>query len=145
VPRCSVRKNELPFGYQDLETSRERIKSINTLSSPCKAKTAGRHACNSCLSSQLSKHKMTNRYHPFTPRLKSIRRITATLLPIKTENWRQDTPEMSVYPTSIATGHGERTRGPVVPGSPEVILDTRRAKCQRGSKDRIRSGRRVIS
>ncbi|MCU7850497.1 MAG: hypothetical protein KZQ89_21480 [Candidatus Thiodiazotropha sp. (ex Lucinoma kastoroae)] len=48
-------------------------------------------------------------------------------------------------PISSAAGHGERTRWPVVPGSPEAILETRRALRQRGSKDRIRSGRVVIS
>ncbi|MEW8072344.1 MAG: hypothetical protein AB2826_18160 [Candidatus Thiodiazotropha sp.] len=33
--------------------------------------------------------------------MESIRRITATPLHIKTENWRQDTPETSLYPASI--------------------------------------------
>jgi hypothetical protein len=46
---------------------------------------------------------------------------------------------------ACAAGHGERTRRRVDPGSQQAILITRRALRQRGSKDRIRRWRPVIS
>jgi hypothetical protein len=36
----------------------------------------------------------------------SIRRINATPLPIKAENWRQDRPAIIVYPVSILNSPG---------------------------------------